>query len=190
MLPLFFLIRQRSEAHKRIKIAENFGNVAQKWRSCGCRGSEFQTDNPRQYLLPILRGCGPAVVFRPLSLYGCVPVAFVAPPEALLLLGSPTWIRNHTRLCDQRECGFLAFPTRIDTEARRNSIHCEAHIELAGFAFSRCVNGEFKVHVRLVQCLVLRESDVPVEPRKILASAASGVKARIEFQSRGRKFLQ
>src|SRR6266550_4056977 len=44
--------------------------------------------------------------------------------------------------------------------------------------------------MRLVQRLVFRETDIPVDPRKIRARTSGGVEPRIEFQGPGREFLQ
>src|SRR5258708_12485720 len=129
-------------------------------------------------------------MLRPFPLHHCVPVAFIATSEALLLLRSPAGLRGHARFGDQRQCGLFALPARIDAEAHRSHIHREADVELAGFALARRGDGKFQVHVRFVKCFVLREADIPVNPRKIPARASSGVKAWIEFQRCGRKLLQ
>ena len=44
--------------------------------------------------------------------------------------------------------------------------------------------------MRLVERLVFRETDIPVDPREIRARTPGGIEARIEFQRRGREFLQ
>src|SRR5258708_28451127 len=84
----------------------------------------------------------------------------------------------------------MPLPAIIDAEAYRDCVRCEAHIELAGFPLGRRGNGKLQVHVRFVKRLVLRKTDVSVDPRKIRPRTAGGVEARIELQYRWRKFFQ
>src|SRR5260370_369456 len=183
-------LRQRSEAQQRGKIAEDLGRFARKRSARGCREREFASNDPRQNLFPILRRGGPAGVFRPFPLHHRVPVAFVTPAEALLLFCDPAGIRVYARLGNQCECGLFAFSARIDAEARGDRIHRDANIELTGFPLPRRGNGKLQVHVRFVKRLVLRETNIPVDTRKIRAGTSGRVETRIEFQRCGREFLQ
>src|SRR5260370_2202970 len=182
--------RERSEAEQRVKIAEDLGRFARKRSARGCREREFASNDPRQNLFPILRRGGPTGVLRPFPLHCRVPVAFVTPAEAFFLLRDPAGIRVYARLGNQRECGLFAFSARIDAEARGDRIHRDANIELTGFPLPRRGNGKLQVHMRFVKRLVLRETNIPVDPRKIRAGTSGRVEARIEFQRCVREFFQ
>src|SRR5258708_29404149 len=160
----YLSLRQRRETKERVEIAEYLGGFARKRSARGRGGREFASDNPRQNFSPILRRGGPAGVFCPFPLHRRVPVAFVTPAEALLLLCDPAGIRVYARLGNHCECGLFAFSARIDAEARRDRLHRQANIQLTGFPFTGCRNGKLQVHVRFVKRLVLRETDIPVDP--------------------------
>src|SRR5207249_2499793 len=63
-------------------------------------------------------------------------------------------------------------------------------IKLSSFPFSWRGNGKLQVHMILVKRLVLRETNIPVDPRKIRTGSAARIEIRIKFQCRGREFLQ
>src|SRR5260370_5075104 len=182
--------RERSEAEQRVKIAKELGRLARKCLARGRRGREFSADDPCQNLFPILRRGGPTGVLRPFPLHCRVPVAFVTPAEAFFLLRDPAGIRVYARLGYQCECGLFALSARIDAEARGDRIHRDANIELTGFPLPRRGNGKLQVHMRFVKRLVLRETNIPVDPRKIRAGTSGRVEARIEFQRCVREFFQ
>src|SRR5260370_12213516 len=124
MVPFLFLLRQRSEAHKRIKIAKDLGGFARKRSPRGRGGREFAPDDPRQYLFPVLRRGGPTIVLRPFPFHGGVPIAFVTAAQTLLLFRDPNGIRVYARLGDHGESGIFEFATGIDAEARRYRVYC------------------------------------------------------------------
>src|ERR1700694_1652895 len=101
MVSLLVLLRQRSEAQQRIKVAKDFGGFARKRSARGRRRREFSSDDPRQNPFPILRGCRPTVVLGPFPLHRRVPVTFVAPAEALLLFPNPSGIRVYAWVGNQ-----------------------------------------------------------------------------------------
>src|SRR5258708_6691787 len=119
----YLSLRQRSEAQQRIKIAKNLGGFARKRGARGRRGRVFASNDPRQYLFPILRRCGPTGVLGPFPLHRRVPVAFVTAAEALFLLGARGGLRFSGGLGNQWGGGFFAFPAKIEEKPRRDRIH-------------------------------------------------------------------
>src|SRR6267378_8073250 len=122
MVALLFLVRQRSESHQGVEVVKDLGHLPWKGGIHGRRRREFASNDPRQNLFPILRRGRPTCVLCPFALHGCVPVAFVAAAEALLLLRGPGGIRVYARLGNQRKRGLLALPSRIDSKARGDRI--------------------------------------------------------------------
>src|SRR5260370_3368204 len=118
----YLSLRQRSETKERVKVAKDLGGFARKRSARGRRGREFAADDPRQNLFPILRRGGPAGVLRPFPFHHLVPVAFVAPAEALLMFRDPAGIRVYPWLGNQRNRGLFAFPARIDAETRPDRV--------------------------------------------------------------------
>src|SRR5260370_10986125 len=86
--------------------------------------------------------------------------------------------------------GFCAPRPKKEGEARRDCIRCEANIKLAGFPLGRRGNVKLQIHVRFVKRLVLRKTNVAVDPREIRTGAAGSVEARIELEHPRRKFFQ
>src|SRR5207249_11537535 len=111
----------------------------------------------------------------PFPLSRRVTIAFLTAAQGLLLVFEPTGIRQYARFGNQRNRRLFTFPARIDSKACRHRVHSKANIKLSSFPFSWRGNGKLQVHMILVKRLVLRETNIPVDPRKIRTGSAARI---------------
>src|SRR5260370_20392830 len=104
------------EPQQRIKLAKHFAEIAKKARARRGGGTEFSPDDPGLDLLPVFAR-RPAGMFGPFPFFRAVPITFVAPAQALLLVRAPARTRFPIPSGHLRHRRFLALRAGIDAEA-------------------------------------------------------------------------